>query len=219
MFEARDQIDEDQRAEQRHRHRHQDHDRIAQAVELCREREEHDDHREQERHGEASGLLHELARLPGVVHVVAGRRDLGQRITQELERVALRHAGRARNGRGIELLEAVDRFRHDLVLEAGDSPCRDDRATGRTDVVVEHLIGIEAIGLQHLRNHLVGAAGNREVVDVAAAEGCAERTADVLLRETERRDHIAVDDHGRLRLVDLEVGVDEIELAARRAPC
>ena len=212
--EARHQVDEDQRAEQRHRHRHQDHDRIAQAVELRGQREEHDDEREQQRRAETARFLHELARLARVVERVAGRRDFVERIAEELQRLALRHAARAGDRRRVELLETVDRLRHDIVLERCDRRCRDHRAVRRANVVVEHLIGIQPIGLQHLRYHLVRAAGDREVVDVAAAERGAERAADVLLRQAERRDEIAIDDHGGLRLVDLEVGVDEPELAA-----
>src|SRR2546423_666913 len=84
-----------------------------------------------------------------------------------------------------------------------------NRSIGGPDVVVEHLIRVQAIGLKHLRNHLVRAAGDREIVDVSAAERGAQRRAHVLLREAERRDEIAVDVDSGLWLVQLEVGIDE----------
>ena len=60
-----------------------------------------------------------------------------------------------------------------------DGRCRHQRAVRRAHVVVEHLRRIEAVDLLHLRDHLVRAAVDREVVDVAAAERGGERGADV----------------------------------------
>ena len=89
--------------------------------------------------------------------------------------------------RRVELLEVVDALGHRLGLLLRDGRGRQQRAVGRADVVVEHLRRVEAVDLQHLRDDLVRAPGDREIVDVAAAERRAERRADVLLREPERR--------------------------------
>ena len=212
--EAGEQVDEDQRAEQRQRHRHQDHHRIAQAVELRRQRQEHDDDGEQQGAAEAARFLHELARLAGVVHGVAAGRHLVHQVAQVGQRVALRHARDARDGGRVQLLEAVQRLRHHLVGDLGHGAGLDHRAVWHAQVVVQHLLRIEAVGLQYLRDHPVRAPGDREVVDVAAAQRRTQRGADVGLGQAQRGDHVAVEVHRGLRLVHLQVGVDEVELAA-----
>ena len=86
------------------------------------------------------------------------------------------------------------------------------------DVVVEQLIGVEPVALLHLRDHLVGAAVEAEVIDVAAAQHPGQRAADVAHLQAELRGLVAVDLDGRLRLVDLQIGVEEDEHAALRPP-
>ena len=67
--------------------------------------------------------------------------------------------------------------------------------------------------LLDLRDHLVGAAVEREVVDVAAAQHRAQRGADVAHLEAELRGLVAIDHDRGLRRVDLEIGVEEDEAA------
>jgi len=91
---------------------------------------------------------------------------------------------------------------------------RDRRAVGGLDVVVEQLLGIEAIALLHLRDHLVGTAVQAEIVDVAAPQQRGEGAADIAHLQAELRRLAALDLDGRLRQVDLEVAVQEDEHAA-----
>ena len=81
-------------------------------------------------------------------------------------------------------------------------------------MVIEHLVGVQPVDLQHLRDNLVGPAGDREVVDVSSPQRGAQCRADILLRKPERGDEIAIDFDGGLRLVQLEIGVDVKEHAA-----
>ena len=67
--------------------------------------------------------------------------------------------------------------------------------------------------LLDLRDHLVGAAVEREIVDVAAAQHRAQRAADVAHLQAELGRLVAVDHDRGLRRVDLEVGVQEDEAA------
>ena len=90
-----------------------------------------------------------------------------------------------------------------------------ERAVGGADVVVEQLVRVEAETLLHLRNDLVGAAAHAEIIDVAAAQHGGERAADVAHLQAELRRLVAVDHDVGLRLVDLQVAVEEDELAAR----
>src|SRR3546814_4681038 len=55
---------------------------------------------------------------------------------------------------------------------------------------------------------------NTEVIDVAATEQGPERLADILHRQAKRRDLVTLHVDRDLRLVELQVGVDEVELAA-----
>ena len=206
--------DEDHGAEDRHRHRHHHDQRIAEAFELCREHEEDDDDREREREQERARFLHVLPRLAAVVDAVAGRQLLLRELLQIGQRLAER-AGRHGGERGrVELLEVADARRDGLRLQAHDRRGRHHAAVRGADVVVVELVRIQAVRLLHLRNHLVRAAGDAEVVHVTAAEHGAERGADVLHREPERGDLVAVDLHGDLRLVELQIAVDVVELAA-----
>ena len=66
----------------------------------------------------------------------------------------------------------------------------DERAVSRTHVVIEHLVRVQPVPLQHLRYDLVGTSGDGEVVDVTAAQRVAQRGADVLLGEAHVGDHV-----------------------------
>ena len=81
-------------------------------------------------------------------------------------------------------------------------------------MIVEHLIGIEPVALRDLGDHLVGAAVETEIVDVAAAQQRAERAADIAQLESELRGLCPIDYHRGLRLVDLQVVIEEDELSA-----
>ena len=170
-----------------------------------------------QRRDEAARLLDELARRTGIVHRVARGRCFGDRLLHEIEHLLLRYRRRvyAHDRRRIELLEVVDALRNDLSSLVRDRGGGQEAAVRRADVVAQHLRRIEAIDLQHLGDHLVGAPADREVVDVTAAQRRRQRGADVLLGEAERCQHVAVDLDRGLRFVDLEVGVDEEEHPAR----
>ena len=131
--------------------------------------------------------LHVLARGARIIDRVAARGHLLQRLLQERQRRALRDRRRAGDGRGVELLEVVDRLRNRLALEVRDGAELHQRAIGRAQVQIEHLFGVQPVLLQHLRNDLVGAAGDREVIDITAAHGRAEHRGHVLLGEAELR--------------------------------
>ena len=85
----------------------------------------------------------------------------------------------------------------------------------RLDIVVPELLGVEPFTLHHLRDHLVRAAGKAEIVDIAAAQHRPQRAAHVAHGQAELGGLVAVDLDGDLRLVDLEVGIQEDEDAAR----
>ena len=110
---ANSDTNEDQRAGERHRHRDQDHDRIAEAVEQGRQREEDDDDRKTEGRDEPTRFRDLLTRLSGIVDGIARRQGFRRKILQRLDRLAHRHArhGHAGNGRCINLLEVIARFR------------------------------------------------------------------------------------------------------------
>src|SRR5579864_8463723 len=118
-----------------------------------------------------------------------------QRVPQELERVTLRDArpGHTGDGRRVQLLEVRDRLRNDRGLDVRNRARRNQRSIAGAQVIVEHLGRVEAVDLQDLWDNLVGAALDREVVDVAAAEGRTERAPDALLREADVSDHVPVE--------------------------
>ncbi len=64
----------------------------------------------------------------------------------------------------------VERLRDRLGDDRRHRRQRHRRAVGGANIVVEQLVSVEARALLDLRDHLVGAAVEREVVDVAAAQ-------------------------------------------------
>ncbi len=209
------QVDEQQRARDRHGHRHQNDDRIAEALELCRQRQENDDHGEAEGQHQPTCLLLELARRPGEVVAIADRQGALGEGHQIVQRLPLGDGGQgnALNGGRVELLEVVDGFGLHARGQVHHGGQRHHRPAGRADVVVLQLAGIEAVLLRDLRNDLVGAAVELEKVDVTAAEHGRHRRADVLHGQAELRGHIAVDVQAGLRQVDAQVRLQEDELA------
>ena len=73
---------------------------------------------------------------------------------------------------------------------------------------------IEPVTLLHLGNDLVGTAADAEIIDVAAAQHGGERSADVAHLQAELRRLVAIDGDVGLRIVDLQVAVEEDEHAA-----
>ena len=88
-------VDEQQRAADRHRHRHQHDQRIAERFELRRQHQVDDDQRESKGHQQRRAFLLELARGAGVVDLVSRRRHFRGQVFEDLQRLALRHAGLA----------------------------------------------------------------------------------------------------------------------------
>ena len=82
-------------------------------------------------------------------------------------------------------------------------------------MVVQQLVGVEPVALLHLGDHLVGTPVEAEVVHVAAAQHRGQRAADIAHLQAEQGGLAAIDLHHRLRLVDLQIGVEEHEQSAR----
>ena len=133
------------------------------------------------------------------------RQDLRRLVLQESERLVQRAHGDAADLHRVELLEAVERARHDGVAQCGDRARGAPAAVRAGDVDVLELVGIEPVDALDLRDHLVAAAGDVEAVDEIAAEHRTDVGADLLQVETEVGDLVAVDDELGLRLVDLDV--------------
>src|SRR5665213_488867 len=81
----------------------------------------------------------------------------------------------------------------------------------RGDIKIQHVVRILPCGLQHLRNYLIGASINREVVYITAAKCSAQRRSDLRFSEAECRDLIVVDHQVGLWQIDLQVGVNKVE--------
>ena len=160
-------------------------------------------------------FLDVLPRGAAVVDRVALRQGPRRELLQGLQGLGLRHAGEghALDGGAVELLEVVQRLRDRLGDDLGHRRQRHRRAVGGADVIVEDLVDVLPRTLLDLRDHLVGAAVEREVVDVAAAQHRAQRGADVAHLEAELRGLVAIDHDRGLRRVDLEIGVEEDEAA------
>ncbi len=82
------------------------------------------------------------------------------------------------------------------------------------DIIVVEVGDIQARFPLHLRNNLVGAAGEVEIIHVAAAQCLSQHGAHLRHVQPQRRGLVAVDDHGGLRLVEFKVAIQIHELAA-----
>src|SRR5262249_53394760 len=122
--------------------------------------------------------------------------------------------GNALNSGAVELLEVIERFRNRFGGNGGDRRQRHHGAARGADVVVEQLLGIETISLLDLRDHLVGAPRQAEIVDVAAPQHGGQATANIAHLEAQLRGLVAIDGDHRLGQVKLEVGIEENEHAA-----
>ena len=142
-------------------------------------------------------------------------RDLFQRV----ERLAGDDArrGHARNRHRIDLLEMIERLGNDGGFELGDGRKRRQGAVRRLDVIIQDLIRIQSKPLGDLRNDFVRTAGEPEILRIAAAQRGGERAADVDHSQAELRGLFAVDDKRQLRLINLEIGVEEHELSRRQS--
>ena len=80
---------------------------------------------------------------------------------------------------------------------------------------VRKLVGSQPILALHLRDHLVAAALDAEAVHVVAAEHRRQIAARLAEIDALRSELVAIEDHLRLRLVELQVRVGEDEHAAR----
>ena len=137
-------------------------------------------------------------------------------VLQVAQGFARGHAGHgyALDGGGVELLEMVQRFRRGFRGDVHDGGQWYRGAAGGADVVIQQLVRVQAIALLHLWDHHVGAPGQAEVVDVAAAEHRGQGIADVLHVQSEQCGLVAVDLHRGLGQVDAQVRVQEHEHAA-----
>ena len=130
----------------------------------------------------------------------------GRRL-EEVDGLAHRAAGKrhARQGRGVELLEARQRVGLHGLADGGDARQRHQRAGGGA-----HLIALQPFGGQpeiarHLRDDLVAAAVEIEAVDVVAAQQRRQRRADVLHGDAETVGLVVVDLELHLRRLELQV--------------
>ena len=205
------QEDEAHGTKQGQGHRDQDHHRVAEALELRGQGQEHDHHGKEQSQRKATRFLHELARLASVVHRVAGGGDCLDDVAHGLQDIALRSPRNAGDGDRVQLLKAVDGLGHHVVAQRGHGGGRHLRAVGQLDVEVQQVRGIEAIDLLHLRDDLVGAAIDGEVVDIAAAQRGRHVIAKLLHAQAHGGDLVAIGHHGGLRLVELEVSIDEVK--------
>ena len=105
----------------------------------------------------------------------------------------------------------IEQFRHGLGRDRGDRRQRHQRSVGGLDVIVEQLLRIEPEALRHLRDYLVGASAHAEVVDIAAAEQRRKRPANVAHLEAKLCGLVAIDRHVGLRIIELQVAIEEDE--------
>ncbi len=87
----------------------------------------------------------------------------------------------------------------------------DHAARRRADVVIENLVRVEAVDLQHLGNDFVGAPGGGEVVHIIATQCRRQRGTYIGLGHAQRGDFFAVHHQLGLRFVDLQIHVGEPE--------
>ncbi len=164
---------EQQRAGDRERHRPGENDeRIAEALELCREDEIDQDRREQKCAEEPATLRSELARLTRIVDREALWKGGAGFVFQERQRLIEGNRGRNHPlyAHRVELLEFLQLTRLGGGLQAGEGGERDKFVVGPRNVHLLELVGRQAIRPLHLRNHLVAAPLDAESVDVISAD-------------------------------------------------
>jgi hypothetical protein len=88
---------------------------------------------------------------------------------------------------------------------------RHEFVVGPRDVHAAELVGRQPLGALHLGNDFVAASLDAEPVHVVAAEKGREIPPGLPEVDTLRPQLVAVEDHLRLRLVELQVGVGEHE--------
>ncbi len=209
-----------QAEEQRHqrpahgqRYGDQDHQRIAEALELCGQDQE--DHRQRQGKGQVQRIafLHVLPRRAGVIEAEALRRFLAGDGLQRFDRLAHADDGKALDHRGVELLELLELSRPGAVAYLDQGRERQHLALLVAHVVVAQPVGVVAVGAFDLGDDLVAAALDGEAVDLALAEQGAQGQAEVFHGDAHLRGLLAVDLDHDLRLVERQVHIEEGELA------
>src|SRR5262249_43862398 len=142
--------------------------------------------------------------------------NLRRLVFEILQRGVERDARRNRplNSDSIELLEALQLARLGRRLQSGEGRQRNELAASASDVHLRQLIGRQALAANHLRNDFVAAALNAETIDVVSAQQDREIAAGLSEVHALGAELVAIEHHARLRLVELQVGVREHELAA-----
>jgi len=105
-------------------------------------------------------------------------------------------------------------IRHGLGADRGNRGQQNRHAADVRDRVVVELIDVQTRGTADLRDHLVGARVDAEIVDVTAAQQAAERRADLRHGESELCGLIALDLDDRLRLIDTQIRVEGRQVVA-----
>ncbi|MNC32299.1 hypothetical protein D3C75_806450 [compost metagenome] len=105
------------RATDGQRHGHQNHQRVAEAFELCSQHEENDRQRQAEGDPQCAAFLHVLARHAGIVEGEAFRSLFAGDALYGLQRLAQADHGHALDDRRVQLLELVELARAGAVGE------------------------------------------------------------------------------------------------------
>ncbi len=171
---------------------------------------------ERQHHGAEEGITldAQLAGFAHVVHLIAGGQQAGSFVLKVLQSAIERQRGHTAQSDGVELLEAAESARHRLVLDVGDRVERDELTVWTCNMDVFQLVRVEPLGAFDLRDNLIGAPLDVETVDVVSAHGGSEIVAHLLEVEPHGCNLVAVNHDFRLRLVDLRVDAQHVELFA-----
>ena len=210
---------------QRHR-ACQDDERIAKALELCREDQIDQDRGQKERAQETAPFRAELTRLAGVIDREPSRQQGTGFVLEEPQRAIQRHVrgNHALHSDRVELLELLQLARLGGRAQGGERRERHERIMrlvcrsaggGASDVDLRELVGCQTVSPLDLRNHLVASPLDAEPIYVVAAEKRREIQTRLAQLHALRSQLVAIEDDLRLRLIELQIGIGVDEEAAR----
>ncbi len=202
-----------QRTADRQRHGDHDHQRIAEAFELCGEDQEDDRQGQSEGDQQCAAFLHVLPGSAGVVDGEATRGFLAGDLLNRLDGLAHADDGEAGDDRRVELLELVQLPWPCPFVGLDQGREGDQWAVAALHVVAAEPAGIVAIGAFDLGDDLVAAPVDGEAVDLALAEQAGQRHPQVLHGDAHLRGLLAVDVDHQLGFVERQVEIEEGELA------
>src|SRR5690606_15966296 len=146
----------------------------------------------------------------------AGTAHGSRRLLEEPQALLLRDAGLdpGEDPHGVALLKAVQCARRGIRLDSRERRDGHELAARRADLQIEQRRERRAVLVADLRDDLVAPVEVVEAVDVSAAEQRAELLPYRREIQPQVRDALAVEHDARLRLIELQIRVDEQELAA-----